>query len=520
MKARVLFAVAFCALFGLSFAAPATAHAYENDYNPTIQECYGDTQFDTSVEQSKQAFSSSDWAIVVGEKGWPDALSAAGLAGALHCPILYTYVDGLPSVTATELSRLGVKNVLVLGGTAVVGDSVKAQLAKSYSVERIGGYDQYETQLSIFEYGAQRNLWSKSMAFVATGTLFYDALSLAPAAYFERAPIFLVNDSCNFTEDQRVAMLAAAREGYFYDQRIIAGGTSVVSEEAEGFVSFLSVVAGGNGKECVRLAGDSLYDTNAKVARWSVNWRGMSWDGVAFASGRVPYDALTGAVLQGEKGAPILLVGSAPSPSIDLGASHAGDMSSCVIFGGTGIISSSMRSYIKYSLGFGFGLPMEATQISDESYIYCNSTGVYLTDREYYSYWLDLADRYSSWTNWLIIVDTSLNKTVIFSDYGGRWVVKQYWSCTTGASSTPTVKGSFTIGSRGTSFGSGYTCWWWTQFYGNYLFHSVLYYPGSMSSIMDGQLGTNASHGCVRLALENAEWIYDNIPSGTKVVVY
>ncbi|WP_334296422.1 L,D-transpeptidase [Mediterraneibacter catenae] len=69
-------------------------------------------------------------------------------------------------------------------------------------------------------------------------------------------------------------------------------------------------------------------------------------------------------------------------------------------------------------------------------------------------------------------------------------------------------------------FGSGYTCWYYTQFYGNYLFHSVLYNPGSMSSIQDGRLGINASHGCVRLSLSNAKWIYDNIPSSTKVVVY
>ena len=38
--------------------------------------------------------------------------------------------------------------------------------------------------------------------------------------------------------------------------------------------------------------------------------------------------------------------------------------------------------------------------------------------------------------------------------------------------------------------------------------------------IKDGRLGINASHGCVRLALSNAKWIYDNIPRGTKVVIY
>jgi lipoprotein-anchoring transpeptidase ErfK/SrfK len=37
---------------------------------------------------------------------------------------------------------------------------------------------------------------------------------------------------------------------------------------------------------------------------------------------------------------------------------------------------------------------------------------------------------------------------------------------------------------------------------------------------MDDRVGMALSHGCVRLRLENAKWIYDNIPYGTKVVSY
>ena len=130
------------------------------------------------------------------------------------------------------------------------------------------------------------------------------------------------------------------------------------------------------------------------------------------------------------------------------------------------------------------------------------------------------AQSYSSKTNWLILVDTKSNHVGIYNGKKNNWQEKKYWSCTTGAKSTPTVKGEYTVKSKGKSFGSGYTCWYYTQFYGNYLFHSVLYNPGSMTSIQDGRLGINASHGCVRLSLSNAKWIYDNIPRNTKVVIY
>ena len=130
------------------------------------------------------------------------------------------------------------------------------------------------------------------------------------------------------------------------------------------------------------------------------------------------------------------------------------------------------------------------------------------------------AQNMSSRTNWLILVDTKLNKVAIYYGSKGNWTEKKYWSCTTGAAATPTVKGSYTVQSKGLAFGSGYTCWYYTQFYGNYLFHSILYNPGSKTSIQDGRLGINASHGCVRLSLANAKWIYDNIPRGTKVYIY
>ena len=143
-----------------------------------------------------------------------------------------------------------------------------------------------------------------------------------------------------------------------------------------------------------------------------------------------------------------------------------------------------------------------------------NSSGVTINKM------LSKAQSYSSSTKWLILVDTKANKVGIYNGSKNNWTEKKYWSCTSGAASTPTVKGSFTVKSKGLAFGSGYTCWYYTQFYGNYLFHSVLYNPGSKTSIQDGRLGINASHGCVRLSLTNAKWIYDNIPRGTKVIIY
>ena len=130
------------------------------------------------------------------------------------------------------------------------------------------------------------------------------------------------------------------------------------------------------------------------------------------------------------------------------------------------------------------------------------------------------AQPYSSSTGYLILVDRAACRVGIFFGSTGAWNLRYFWACSPGKPSTPTVGGEFTVQGKGYYFDSGTSrCYWYTQFYRDYLFHSVLYnkYTGGLD---DGRLGMQLSHGCVRLDINNAKWIYDNVPSGTKVVIY
>lgn len=126
----------------------------------------------------------------------------------------------------------------------------------------------------------------------------------------------------------------------------------------------------------------------------------------------------------------------------------------------------------------------------------------------------------SSNTEYIIAVDTNKCLVGIYKGSKGQWTQVQQYLCGPGKLSSPTVKGEYQVYGRGLAFGQGYTCWYYTQFYGDYLFHSILYQPGSKTVIQESGLGKLSSHGCVRLSIENAKWIYDNIPNGTKVYVY
>ena len=149
------------------------------------------------------------------------------------------------------------------------------------------------------------------------------------------------------------------------------------------------------------------------------------------------------------------------------------------------------------------------------------------------------AQGYSSNTNYLVLCDKSTYTVCIYKGSKGKWTrIKGPWRCTHGGSRTPAYTSDgkekyITFTGRLTKRSA---TWGWGDFEytsaafcmnlssGNF-FHSVLFNKGSRSnpynmSPVDGQLGTNWSHGCIRLALPNAEWVWDNIPAGTRAVVY
>ncbi|ABK62636.1 L,D-transpeptidase [Clostridium novyi] len=105
--------------------------------------------------------------------------------------------------------------------------------------------------------------------------------------------------------------------------------------------------------------------------------------------------------------------------------------------------------------------------------------------------------------------------------YKGDSLIKTF-TCSTGRDSTPTPTGVYVIGSRGSLFysGSSVICYNWVRWNNNFLFHSVLYdRNGNLILSEYKKLGTKASHGCIRLPLGDVKWIYNNIPSGTAVII-
>ena len=120
-------------------------------------------------------------------------------------------------------------------------------------------------------------------------------------------------------------------------------------------------------------------------------------------------------------------------------------------------------------------------------------------------------------TNNYILVNLYQQKVYIFYGAVHNWKLINTFSCGSGKSSTPTVTGHFRVGVKGLYFKSSTSvyCKYFSQISGNYLFHSILY--DRSGNVLDGNLGAVESHGCIRLALKSAKYIYDNVPIGSSI---
>ena len=98
--------------------------------------------------------------------------------------------------------------------------------------------------------------------------------------------------------------------------------------------------------------------------------------------------------------------------------------------------------------------------------------------------------------------------------------------CSTGRKGSPTPTGTFTDTAPGARwhYFKKFNCWAQYAYYiqGDIMFHSVLYNQkgGKVTRSSVNNLGSRASHGCVRLSVEDAKWIWNNCPANTKVIVY
>lgn len=183
-----------------------------------VERLAGDDRYGTAAAVADR-FADPARVYVASGADFPDALSAAAIAGGQGAPVLLTSPTDLPGATAQALADLDPVSIVLLGGSQSVSDDVAEELRSYAPVARVAGADRFETSALLAERASDT-----SAVYLANGRAFPDALAGAALAGAQGSAVVL-------TEPEELpgsvdAALAAA------DPRtlVILGGELAVSQ--------------------------------------------------------------------------------------------------------------------------------------------------------------------------------------------------------------------------------------------------------------------------------------------------
>lgn len=245
---RVVAAMAVLALLAL----PGVASADRND----ILEVTQASPVATAVGFSQATFDTADEALLGRDDLFADSLASGGLQGTER-PLLLTDGAELDPAVVTELNRLGVDTVTVLGGTSAIDDDVVDALDDAgFTVQRREGTTRTETAIAVAEdLDATTALLVR--AFPADGgddtQAFADSIAAGAWAAAEGWPVL-------FTQTE---VLTTSTEAYLADAGItditVIGGETAISSAVTDALDELSITWD-------RVSGSNRFATATAIA--------------------------------------------------------------------------------------------------------------------------------------------------------------------------------------------------------------------------------------------------------------
>ncbi len=189
-----------------------------------VERLTGVNRYATSARIAAQYTKGRDRVFLASGEEFPDALSAAAVAGAEHEPLLLTRHGQLPDAVAKQLARLQPHQIVIVGGPKSISESVAEEAAShttSGKYHRVAGADRYKTSAAV----AKEFSSDLTPGYVASGTEYVDALVVSALAARDEVPTIL-------TPANRVADGTREALNHLVPNKIfVAGGPEAVSED-------------------------------------------------------------------------------------------------------------------------------------------------------------------------------------------------------------------------------------------------------------------------------------------------
>lgn len=255
----------------------------------------GSDRYDTSIKISKQGWDNADNVVLINSSSISDALSATPFAKAKNAPILLTQNNNLNQLTENEISRLGAKNIYIIGGFNSVDANIEKYLKdKNLNVVRISGNDRYDTSIKLAKELNKENKLSK-LVLVNGEKGLADAVSMGAVSAREEMPILLTNENDDMKAIEELIDNKDISKSY------VVGGDSLFNKDIEDKLPSVTKIAGEDRTETNSKVIDYFYDNNVLDNLYiAKNGENREDDLV---------DALSVGVLAGKTESPVILVG-------------------------------------------------------------------------------------------------------------------------------------------------------------------------------------------------------------------
>lgn len=210
----------------------------------------GNDRYETSIEVSKNHYETSDNVILVSGEVFADSLAAASLSKLYKAPILLSTKNAIPKLVLDEITRLGAKKVIIVGGEKSISDASLESL-NNLETERVSGLNRFETAKEIAEVVLSANK-SKSIIIVSgEDSKFADALSSGTASFIKDAPIVFANKTNN---EELIKFIEKNK----LDEIFIIGGENSVNKDLDKAIKEKV-------NSVIRISGADRYQTALKV---------------------------------------------------------------------------------------------------------------------------------------------------------------------------------------------------------------------------------------------------------------
>ena len=127
---------------------------------------------------------------------------------------------------------------------------------------------------------------------------------------------------------------------------------------------------------------------------------------------------------------------------------------------------------------------------------------------------------YDSNTEYLVWVNLYTQRVNVFQGYQGNWALTNTFECSTGKNSSPTTTGVYTYSALQDQWDLGSTYVKPVMIYNGGEAITSRPYDAKTHYITDTTMGKPASGGSVRMREDDIQWMSENIPVGTLIVVY